>query len=209
MTLCSVVRPVRILCLAGSLRRDSWNRRLLQAAVAHAPAGVSAHVYDALAAVPMFNEDMEQAAPEGPPGVRALRAAIAAADGLLLATPEYNHALPGVLKNALDWLSRASPQGEVLADRPVAVLGASSGPWGTRLAQASLRQVLHTCGALVMPSPTLFVAHATERFDPRGELADSALQATLAGFMNAFAAWIERVAPSRSPPAAARRAGAT
>jgi chromate reductase len=190
-----MTRPLRILGLAGSLRRASWNRCLLQAAATVAPAGATIEVYDALAAVPLFDEDLELATPEGPPGVHALRAAIAAADGVVIATPEYNHALPGVLKNALDWLSRESPQGEVLVDRPVAVLGASSGPWGTRLAQASLRQVLHTCGALVMPSPTLFVAHAAERFDAQGRLADAATRASLQRFAGAFAGWIERVAP--------------
>lgn len=189
-------RPLRLLCLAGSLRRASWNRRLLHAAVALAPAGVHAKIYESLAGVPLFDEDLEHAEPGGPPGVRALRAAIAAADGVVIATPEYNHALPGVLKNALDWLSRESPEGEVLADRPMAVLGISSGPWGTRLAQASLRQVLHTCGALVMPAPTLFVAHAEQRFDAQGELADPALHASLGRFMAAVAAWTTRVAPA-------------
>jgi chromate reductase len=190
-------RPLRVLCLAGSLRRASWNRRLLQAAASLAPAGMDVGVYDALASVPLFDEDLERADPAGPPGVRALRTAIAAADGLVIATPEYNHALPGVLKNALDWLSRESPQGEVLVERPVAVLGASSGPWGTRLAQASLRQVLHTCGALVMPSPTLFVARAADHFDAQGALVDDATRASLQRFMAAFAGWIQRVAPSR------------
>jgi chromate reductase len=196
-------RPLRVLCLAGSLRRASWNRHLLQAAASLAPAGIEAAVYDALAAVPLFDEDLEQAEPDGPAGVRALRAAIAAADGLLIATPEYNHALPGVLKNALDWLSRESPQGAVLVERPVAVLGASSGPWGTRLAQASLRQVLHTCGALVMPSPLLFMARAAEHFDAQSVLADDATRASLERFMAAFAAWIHRVAPSRQAADAA------
>lgn len=186
-------RPLRILGLAGSLRRASWNRRLLQAAAALAPAGTTMEVYDALATVPLFDEDLELATPDGPPGVRALRAAIAAADGLVIATPEYNHALPGVLKNALDWLSRDD---RVLGELPVAVLGASSGPWGTRLAQASLRQVLHTCGTLVMPAPTLFVAHADTHFDPQGRLADPALHASLARFMEAFAGWIARVTPA-------------
>lgn len=190
------IPSLRILCLPGSLRRASWNRRLLQAAVAHAPPGITAVVYEELAAVPLFDEDLEQAEPDGPAGVRALRRAIAAADGVVIATPEYNHALPGVLKNALDWLSRESPEGEVLADRPVGVLGASSGPWGTRLAQASLRQVLHTCGALVMPAPTLFVAHAAQRFDAQGALVDPALQASLERFMGAFAGWVARVAPT-------------
>lgn len=193
-------RPLRLLGLAGSLRRGSWNRRLLQAAATLAPAGTTMEVYDALGCVPLFDEDLEHASPDGPPGVRALCEAIAAADGLVIATPEYNHALPGVLKNALDWLSRGNA---ALADLPVAVLGASSGPWGTRLAQASLRQVLHTCGALVMPSPTLFLAHAAERFDASGALDDEATRAALQRFMEAFAGWVHRVAPSRAETDAA------
>lgn len=201
--------PVRrVLCLAGSLRRDSWNRRLLRAAMAHAPATLQLDVYDALTAVPLFDEDLEQHDPAGPAGVQALRAAIAAADGLVIATPEYNHAIPGVLKNALDWLSRESPAGDVLPEKPMAVLGASSGPWGTRLAQASLRQVLHTCGALVMPAPTLFVAGAASRFDTDGTLTDPVTAQSLQGFMLAFERWMARVVPPLARPepvVAARR----
>jgi chromate reductase, NAD(P)H dehydrogenase (quinone) len=193
----------RVLCLAGSLRRDSWNRRLLQAAVAQAPATLHLDVYDALSAVPLFDEDLEQREPAGPAGVQALRAAIAAADGVIIATPEYNHAIPGVLKNALDWLSRDNPEGEVLPEKPVAVLGASSGPWGTRLAQASLRQVLHTCGALVMPSPTLFVANAASRFDAHRTLTDLATVQSLQNFVLAFEQWIARLAPPLANPIAA------
>lgn len=195
MTVFHTTPARRVLCLAGSLRRDSWNRRLLQVAVTQAPATLQLDVYDALSAVPLFDEDLEQREPAGPAGVRALRAAIAAADGLIIATPEYNHAIPGVLKNALDWLSRESPAGDVLPEKPVAVLGASSGPWGTRLAQASLRQVLHTCGALVMPAPTLFVANAASRFDADGALADLAIVPSLQSFTLAFERWMERVAP--------------
>ena len=95
-----------VLCLAGSLRRASWNRRLLHAATLVAPPGLTLSVFDALSSVPLFDEDAEQREPAGPAGVQALRTAIAAADGLIVATPEYNHAMPGVLKNALDWLSR-------------------------------------------------------------------------------------------------------
>lgn len=189
--------PLRILCLPGSLRRASWNRRLLLAAASLAPPGTLVEVYESLAAVPMFDEDLESVGLEELSGVHALRTAVASADGMIIATPEYNQALPGVLKNALDWLSRASPEGDVLVDRPVAVLGISSGPWGTRLAQSSLRQVLHTCGALVMPSPTLFVAHAAQRFDAQGTLADVALEQSLDRFLGAFCGWIERVASSR------------
>lgn len=187
--------PVRrVVCLAGSLRRDSWNRRLLHAATRQAPASLQLNVCDALGTVPLFDEDLESREPAGPPGVQALRAAVAAADGLIIATPEYNQAIPGVLKNALDWLSRENPAGEVLAGKPVAVLGASSGPWGTRLAQASLRQVLHTCGALVMPVPSLFVARAAERFDAQGWLTDTATLQSLQSFLLAFESWIERLA---------------
>jgi chromate reductase len=112
--------------------------------------------------------------------------------------------MPGVLKNVLDWLSRESPAGEVLSEKPAGVLGASSGPWGTRLAQASLRQVLHTCGALVMPTPTLFVANAASRFDAGGTLTDLATVQSLQNFTLAFECWMERVAPSfdRLEPAA-------
>ncbi len=190
----------RVLCLAGSLRRASWNRHLLQSAKIQAPATLHVDVYDALSAVPMFDEDLEQLEPNGPAGVTRLRTAVAAADGLVIATPEYNHAMPGVLKNALDWLSRDSPQGDVLSGKPVAVLGASSGPWGTRLAQASLRQVLHTCGALVMPAPTLFVANAAARFDAHGIVVEPATVQSLQDFMLGFGQWMERLAPPGTMP---------
>lgn len=186
----------RVLCLAGSLRHDSWNRRLLRLATTVAPAQLALDVYDDLAGVPLFDEDLEQREPAGPPGVRALRAAVAAADGLLVATPEYNQSLPGVLKNALDWLSRESPHGEVLLDKPVAVTGASAGPWGTRLAQTAVRQVLHACGAVVMPAPTLFVANAAARFDASGQL-DAVTTQSLQRLVLAFGDWMDRVTPMR------------
>jgi chromate reductase len=195
--------PIRhVLCLAGSLRRDSWNRQLLRAAAARAPATLRLDVWDGLAAVPMFDEDLERREPDGPAGVRSLRAAIAAADGLIIATPEYNHAMPGVLKNALDWLSRESPEGEVLVEKPVAVFGASAGPWGTRLAQASLRQVLHTCGSLVMPTPTLFIANAADRFGENAALVDLTIGQSLQRFVLAFEQWMVRVAPALAQPQA-------
>ncbi len=187
--------PYRVLCLSGSLRRDSWNRRLLRAAAAHAPATLSLQLYEGLGQVPLFDEDLERTGPKGLAGVDALRSAVAAADGLLIATPEYNHSLPGVLKNALDWLSLDSPQGEVLDRKPVAITGASTGPWGTRLAQTALRQVLHACGALVMPAPTLFVASAASRFEDDGMLADEALAASLHRMTIALERWIAQLRP--------------
>jgi chromate reductase len=185
-----------VLCLAGSLRRASWNRRLLHAATFMAPPTLRLDVFDARSSEPLFDEDEEQREPGGPAGVRTLRAAMAAADGLIIATPEYNHAMPGVLKNALDWLSREGPEGDVLLEKPVGILGASGGPWGTRLAQASLRQVLHACGALVMPTPTVFVANATTRFDDRGTLTDPSTAQSLQRFVLAFEHWLLRMAPS-------------
>lgn len=174
-----------ILCLAGSLRRDSWNRRLLMAAAECAPDGIELILFDELANVPMFNEDDEH---DVAAGVQQLRHAVAKADGLLIATPEYNHSFPGVLKNAIDWLSRGTDS--VLADKPVAVIGASTGSWGTRLAQAALRQVLTATEARVMPGPMLFVARASDRVDAAGQLCDPALTESLSSLVANFGGWI-------------------
>ena len=171
----------RVLCLAGSLRRESWNRRLLAEAMRTAPKGLELILFDELAAIPMFNEDTE---PLEAAGVHRLRSAVAMADGLLIATPEYNHSFPGVLKNAIDWLSRGSPS--VLADKPVAIIGASAGRWGTRLAQAALRQVLTATEARVMPTPMLFVAQASECFDSDGRIRDPSIARGLSGATDAL-----------------------
>lgn len=193
-----------ILCLPGSLRRHSWNRRLLMAAADYAPDGIELVLFDELADVPMFNEDSEQ---DVGPGVQQLRRAVAKADGLLIATPEYNHSIPGVLKNAIDWLSRGTDS--VLVDKPVAVIGASTGSWGTRLAQAALRQVLTATEARVMPAPMLFVAHAGERLGADGQLHDPALTKALSSLVANFGDWITlhaqsaRSASSQSPTAVA------
>jgi chromate reductase len=175
----------RVLCLAGSLRRESWNRRLLSAAMRTPQQGLELSLYDELAAVPMFNEDIEQ---EGSAGADRLRSAVAMADGLLVATPEYNHSFPGVLKNAIDWLSRGAPS--VLVNKPVAIIGASAGRWGTRLAQAALRQVFNATEARVMPAPMLFVANASEYCDAGGEFRDSLFAEALTGVIDAFQKWI-------------------
>lgn len=177
--------PTRVLCLPGSLRRNSWNRHLLKFAQQTAPDELELTLYDQLAAVPMFNEDSEQPVA---PGVQHLRRAVAMSDGLLIATPEYNQSFLGVLKNAIDWLSRGA--NSELIDKPVAVIGASAGTWGTRLAQAALRQVLTATEAQVMPAPMLFVARANESFDVDGLLCDPALAKSLAGVIGAFGDWV-------------------
>jgi chromate reductase, NAD(P)H dehydrogenase (quinone) len=190
------VRALPVLALAGSLRRGGYNRRLLEHAARCAPTALAIEVYPDLCAVPLFDEDLEAATAGGPEGVRRLRAAVAAAAGILIATPEYNHSLPGVLKNALDWLSRPAPQ-EVLAGKPVAIMGASSGRWGTRLAQAALRQVLTATEAAVMPAPTLFVQDAARAFDAAGNLSDPATLRTLDDLLDSFGGWIACVAAGR------------
>jgi chromate reductase len=137
---------MRILGLSGSLRRDSHNTRLLAGARSLLPAGVELVVFDQLAAIPPYNEDDE---PRTPPAVAALKAAIAGADALLVATPEYNASIPGVLKNALDWVSR--PVADTpLRGKPTAVVGASTGLFGAVWAQAEARKVLATIGARVV-----------------------------------------------------------
>ena len=184
----------RVLGIAGSLRRGSFNRRLLEAAAACAPAGMRLGVYDGLGTIPLFDEDLESATGGGPEPVRRLRDEVAAADALLIATPEYNWSVPGVLKNAIDWLSRPSPD-EVLAGKPVAVIGASGGRWGTRLAQGALRQVLAATESAVLPAPALFVREAERLFNPSGVLEDVATREALATLLARFADWIDSVAP--------------
>ena len=166
-----------VLAIAGSLRRDSLNRRLLNAAAACAPDGMRIRFYDQLGALPMFDQDSESAAPAAGP-VRDLREQVASASALLIATPEYNQSMPGVLKNAIDWLSRPAPN-EVLVGKPVALIGASAGRWGTRLAQAALRQVLFATESLVLTGPALYLANGEAAFDADGHLTDPAALGSL------------------------------
>ena len=180
------MRPV-VLALAGSLRRRSYNKQLLAAAELHARPMLSIRIYEDLASVPLFNEDLEADAP--PDGVVRLAAALVQADALLIATPEYNQGLPGVLKNAIDWLSRSEP--DLLDGKPTAIFGASAGPWGTRLAQASLRHTLTACGAIVMPQPQIYVREAANVFDSDGALTDERLRSSLSAFVGSFHSWIE------------------
>lgn len=184
--------PYRILALPGSLRRNGYNRRLLEAAARVAPTGLRVEVYTELADIPLFDEDLELATQGGPDSVHLLRSAVAAADGILIATPEYNQSLPGVLKNAIDWLSRPAPD-EVLAGKPVAITGASAGRWGTRLAQAALRQVLAATESQVMPAPMLFVRDAAQLFDDGNGLRDVATLQSLEALLRAFLRWIEHL----------------
>ena len=167
-----------LLGISGSLRRDSFNTRLLARAGEQAPHGIRFETFDRLGELPHFSQDLEDDTPDP---VAALRAAIASADAILVASPEYNSAMPGVLKNALDWASR--PAGHsVLADKPAAVLGASPGRYGAARAQAQVRDVLRAIGADVLDDE-FPLARAHRAFDGGGRLADSDLDAALAEFV--------------------------
>jgi chromate reductase, NAD(P)H dehydrogenase (quinone) len=190
---------IHVLALPGSLRRGSYNRLLLGAAAELAPPGMTVRLFADLGSIPLFNEDLEAAGTTPPPAVVELRRAVESADGVLVATPEYNQSIPGVLKNAVDWLSRSD---EVLDGKPVAVIGASTGPWGTRLAQSALRQVLHATGSLVLPGAALFARDAARLFDAGGRLVDQPTRETLALLLARFAGWIDRsrAASLQNPP---------
>ena len=197
--------PRTVLGISGSLRRDAYNRRLLEAAGELVPPGIVLHVGDPLGELPHFDEDLERATPGGPPAVRRLRDRVASADALLIATPEYNQSFPGALKNAIDWLSRPGPA-RVLSGKPVAILGASTGRWGTRLAQAGLRHVLTATGALVLPDPAVFVSQADQHFDERGTLTEGATIEALRELLRALDAWTLRVGASATEGAPGRGA---
>jgi chromate reductase, NAD(P)H dehydrogenase (quinone) len=166
---------MRILAVSGSLRRDSHNSQLLRAAQELAPVGVELELYDGLAAVEPFDQDDER---DAPAGAQAFRDAIAAADAVLFATPEYNSSIPGQLKNALDWASRPSVREGALWSKPVAVIGASTGSFGAVWAQAELRKVLSASGARVAEAE-LAVGRAAEHFAD-GTLVDPDLRRGLA-----------------------------
>lgn len=158
---------MRVLGISGSLRRDSLNSALLRAAAERLPAGAELEVFGRLAEIPPFSEDAELE--PAPDAVRELREAIRGADAVLIATPEYNHSLPGQLKNALDWASRPAGQ-SALTGKPAAAIGASKGMFGAVWAQAELRKVLGAMGGRVVEAE-LPVAQAHEHLvDGRLEL---------------------------------------
>jgi len=179
---------LRILGVAGSLRRASLNRALLRAATELAPEGVVVETFD-LGDVPLYDGDVEAAG--DPDGVTAFKAAIRAADGVLFACPEYNHGVPGVMKNAVDWASRP-PAGAALSGKPVGIIGASPGQTGSARGQSQLRQAFEFTNSYCMPQPEILVFRAHEKFDAEGRLTDENTRKYLARYMAALAAWIAR-----------------
>ena len=177
---------VRLVGISGSLRAGSFNTALLRAAQTVAPPDVELTA-GSIRDIPLYDGDVER--DEGlPASVVALKDQIAAADGLILFTPEYNNGIPGVFKNAIDWLSRPSSDiSRVFGGRPVAILGASPGGFGTILCQAAWLPVLNTLGVDHWAGERLMVARAGEAFSPEGDLVDEAVRRRLARFVSGFA----------------------
>ena len=178
---------IDLLGVSGSLREASFNTALLRAAAKVLPEGVSLEVAT-LKGIPLYDGDLE-AAHGIPEAVVALRERVLACDGLLLASPEYNNGIPGVFKNAIDWLSRGEEAKRVFGDRPVAVIGASPGGFGTILAQAAWLPVLRTLGTRSWHGGRLMVSRAGKVFDGNGELVDDAVREQLRTFLAGFAAF--------------------
>jgi chromate reductase, NAD(P)H dehydrogenase (quinone) len=179
--------PMHVLGISGSLRRASYNTALLRAAAELMPPGMKLEIFD-LSPVPMFNEDIEKPFPQA---VSDLRRRLAQADALLIATPEYNSSLSGALKNAIDWASR--PPKPPLNGKPVAIMGASTGNFGTVRAQLHLRQVLTHVGALPLGKPEVLVARTEQAFDAEGRLVDAAARGFLQDQLAALVRWTQRV----------------
>ena len=182
---------LRIVGVAGSLRKGSYNRALLRAAQELAPDGMTITVAE-IGNLPLYDADVEAAGVPAP--VAAFRQAIRQADALLIATPEYNYSIPGVLKNAIDWASRP-PADSALRQKPTAIMGASGGAFGTVRAQLALRQSLQFTETQVMLKPEVLVAKAQDRFDADGRLIDEPTRQLLQRFLEALAAWTRRLQP--------------
>jgi len=177
-----------VLGISGSLRRDSHNTKLLRAAGELFEAeGVEFEIYEGLKEVPPYDEDDDVGG--GPEAVARLRAAVAGADALFFSTPEYNSSIPGQLKNVVDWLSRPLAE-NVLRNKPVAVIGASTGMFGAVWAQAELRKVLGATGARVAEGEVP-VGHAQTRFDEAGRLNDPNLVEEIQAVIDALLAEVE------------------
>lgn len=182
-------KPVHVLGFAGSLRKQSYNRSLLAAAEDYLPEGVTLEQYD-ISDIPLFDQDVLDN--EGyPPAAQRFRDRVAAADAVLIVTPEYNYSVPGVLKNTLDWASR--PPSQPFNGKPVAIMGASDGPWGTIRAQLHLRQVLVFLNAYPVQQPQVMVPKASEKFDDRGRLTDERTGDQVRALLQALADWTRRL----------------
>ncbi len=178
---------LKIVGICGSLRAASFNMAALRAAQELAPAGMTIDIFD-ISTIPLYNEDVR--AKGFPPVVDDLRAQIRAADGLLLATPEYNYATSGVLKNVIDWASR--PPDQPFDGKPIALIGASGGVLGTARAQYNVRQMFIFLNAHILNWPEVFIGSAQTKFT-EGKLTDQPTRDVLAAMLEAYKAWIGKL----------------
>ena len=179
---------IKTLAFCGSLRKASYNRMLLKTAIELAPAGMSIEEGE-IGALPLYNADLHQAGL--PPEIMRLCERTAAADALLFVTPEYNYSIPAPLKNALDWISRAQPQ--PFAGKPVAVMGATQGAFGTVRAQLHLRHSMVFLDMHPVNKPEVLIAQAQNKFDAAGRLTDETARGLVRDLMAALAVWTERL----------------
>ena len=183
-------RSLKVFGLAGSLRQGSFNRALLHAAGEVAPKGVEIRIFERLAEIPLFNADVEGAGDPEP--VVALKSAIREADALLIATPEYNYGIPGVLKNAIDWASRP-PDASVLKGKPAAIMGATPGMTGTARAQLALRQAFVFTETYAVLDPEVLVARAHQKIGSDGRLKDAATRDFIRQLLDSLVSWTFRL----------------
>jgi chromate reductase len=182
-----------ILGIAGSLRRQSYNRAALRAAGALLPMGVSLDIFE-IDGIPGFDQDDESRPPEK---VVELKKRVRAADAILFVTPEYNYSIPGVLKNAIDWASR--PYGDsAWAGKPVAVMGASIGIFGTARAQYHLRQMFVVLDMHPVNQPEVMIGNAAQRFDEKGNLTDETSKGLIRQLLQNLADWTDRIGSRRA-----------
>jgi NAD(P)H-dependent FMN reductase len=180
----------KITGFSGSLRKGSFNAALLRAAASSMPDGSSLTI-GTIRGIPLYDADEEEASGI-PPTVNALKAAIVASDGLLIVTPEYNNSIPGVTKNAIDWLSRPPADiARIFGNRPVAIMGASPGGFGTILSQNAWLPVLSTLGARHWTGGRLLMSRAHTLIDANGNLTDEAMKAQVAKFMAGFVDFVK------------------
>jgi chromate reductase len=185
-----------IVGISGALRRGSYNAALLRTAVDLSPPGLVIEIAS-IRDIPLYDGDVE--AQNFPDAVRNLKDRVATADGLLLATPEYNNSIPGVMKNAIDWLSRPAKEiARVFGGKPTALMGATPGQGGTILSQAAWLPILRTLGTALWPGPRVYVPDAARVFDSDGRRVDEAVRGRLTKFLSGFHDFVERAAKSRS-----------
>jgi chromate reductase len=179
---------IRVLGLAGSLRKESYNKSLLSAAVGLAPKNMTIEVFD-LSGIPPFNQDLET---KPPTKVKEFKAKIKGADAVLIATPEYNYSVPGVLKNAIDWASRPYTD-NAFEDKPVAIMSASIGMLGGARAQYHLRQTLVFLNAHPINRPEVMMSYAHQKIGQDGKVDDDTTKEKIKELLEALAAWTERL----------------